>query len=117
MLARRVFICVDFLQSGENPQLYVVQLVRFWGGVGILFGLEHGQLSFGKLFALEIGHEAIGAAGNVAQMKADRAEAVRGGPDLAVGEALGPLGEVLAGHLKGVEKRREEWVHSRDGAA
>src|SRR6516162_8947273 len=60
----------------------------------------------------QVGHQAVGAAGDVADVKPDRAEAVRGGPDLGATQAFGVPGEVLTGLLEGIEERGKEGMHT-----
>src|SRR6516162_11535682 len=63
----------------------------------------------------QVGHQAVGAASDVADVKPNRAEAVRGGPDLLATQAFGVPGEVLTGLLEGIEERGKEGMHTLEG--
>ena len=71
----------------------------------------------GELRAGGVGHQAVGRAGDVAEVEAYGAEAVWGGPDLFRCQAGSVVGQVFAGHLEGVEQGRDEGVDAGEGAA
>ena len=61
----------------------------------VLLSLERGELLGGELAALGIGEQAVGGAGDVAQVEGDGGQAEGLGVDFSAGEAGGPAGDVV----------------------
>jgi hypothetical protein len=83
----------------------------FAWSAGILLGTERIHLFIAQLFAPEVSCQAMDASGDVPQVKSERREAVRAGPDLLGGEAGGMPGQVFPCLLKSVKSRRERGVN------
>jgi hypothetical protein len=83
----------------------------FRGGAGILLGTERPHLFIAQLFAPQVRCQAINASGDVPQVKSQRREAVRAGPDLHGSEAGDMAGQVFPCLLKSVKSRRERGVN------
>src|SRR5205085_7078146 len=70
-----------------------------------------------KLPPLQIAHQTVGAPGNVHDMEARRAEAVRRVPKLLRRQAFGELRQILARLLKCIENGADERMNAGDGPA
>ena len=73
---------------------------------GSALRFEGGQLRAGQVAALQVGHETLSAARNVAQVEANGSEAEGASPQLLLREGGGVPGQVFAGHLERVEQGR-----------
>lgn len=66
-------------------------------------GLEGFELFFAELLSLGVGEQAIGGAGDVAQVTGDGHQAERLALDFGIGEALGPLLQIFDSKLERME--------------
>src|SRR5581483_9470339 len=106
----------DALGVGEGAVEEREELVA-GNAEGALLVVELAELVGGERAALQIGEEAAGAAGDVADVEADGAEAMRSGPKLNGREPLGVLREVFARVLERIEDRRDEGTDTGDRAS
>ena len=83
---------------------------------GSCSALQGRKLSGVQRLSLQIAHQAPGAAGDVAHVESDGAQAIRRGPKLPGGEPFGPAAQIFPRLLKGVQHGRKEWVDAGDGS-
>lgn len=67
------------------------------------FGFECGELLRAKLVSLGVGKDAVSGASQMAKVEGDGGKAERLGLNFKVGEARGPLPDVIDGQVKSVE--------------
>jgi hypothetical protein len=95
----------------ECQQLLASRATRY------VFRVEDGHLLGCQRGTLQVGHQPVDAAGDVAQMKSQRPKSMRRGPDLSGGEPLQTATQVFARLLEAEEHRSDQRAHALDLSA